>query len=63
MSTNNWENLPLVLSTRQVANVLGVSTNRVYAMMKDGTLPKVQIGRVNKVARDALRRWLEGTPA
>lgn len=58
MQTNSWEQLPMVLNTKQVATVLGVSTSRIYAMLKDGTLPKVQVGKVHKVYRDSLRDWL-----
>lgn len=62
MNTRSWDELPMVLNAKQVAEILSVSTSRVYAMMKDGILPKIQVGKVNKVYRDALRRWLEGTP-
>ncbi|CVK18404.1 hypothetical protein SPSPH_044760 [Sporomusa sphaeroides DSM 2875] len=63
MQSNSWDNYPLVLNTKQVAEILSISTNQVYAMLKEGTLPRVQIGRVYKVYRDALRDWLSrGAP-
>jgi len=63
MQANNWKELPMVLSVKEVADVLGVSRACVYGMVKDDMLPKVQIGKVNKVYREALRQWLQQTPS
>lgn len=63
MRANNWEALPMVLSIKQVAEVLGVSRACVYRMVKDDSLPKIQVGKVNKIYREALRHWLQRTPS
>jgi|GEM_PF-6478044 len=63
MQANIWENLPLVLTAKQTAGVLGVSTGRVYAMLRDGSLPTIKIGKIDKIYRDALRHKLEAASA
>ena len=56
----NWEQLPLVLSTPQVAKILGVSRANAYVLVHREGFPSVRIGdRRWIVPRDALRRWLE----
>lgn len=43
----------------QVAQMLGVSVPRAYAVMAAGQIPVVRIGRSVRVSRKHLERWIE----
>ena len=43
-----------------VARMLGVHTNSVYTMLKDGTLPAVKAGRRWLISRRRFDAWLTG---
>ncbi len=47
------------LSVRQVARALGVVSRTVYGLINAGQLPGYRIGRVIRVRRDDLDRYLE----
>lgn len=50
----------LLLKADEAAQMLGIGRGTVYAMMNDGTLPTVRMGRAVRIPLDALRRWIEG---
>lgn len=50
----------LLLKAEEAAQMLGLGRGTVYAMMNDGTLPTVRMGRAVRIPMDALRRWIEG---
>ena len=43
----------------EMAAELKISRGRAYALVADGTIPAVQIGRSLRVSRRELRAWLE----
>jgi len=43
----------------QVARLLGVSTDLVYAMSRDGTIPTVRLGRYRRYRPASIRAWIE----
>ena len=51
--------LPLVLSTKDVAEVLGVSMTTVYHLVNSGELKSVRVRRQIRVTRDALLDYLK----
>jgi len=52
----NWNDLPLTLSTKQTAKILGIiRIGTVQKMCKDGILPAAQMGHLWRVDRDRLR--------
>jgi excisionase family DNA binding protein len=63
MQFHNWDNVPIMLSVKQVAEVLGVSRASVYAMLKEDKLPKTKVGKTHKISKEALRRWIENSCA
>ena len=63
MQFHSWENVPIMLSVKQVAEVLGVSRACVYTMLKEDKLPKIQVGKTHKISKEALRRWIEDSCA
>lgn len=48
----------LVLSVSEAARLLGVGRNHVYEMVAEGTIPHVRFGRLIKIPRSELERWL-----
>lgn len=53
-----WEQLPLLLSIREVSNILRISISTAYSLMEEQGFPKKRIGKTYKVSRDELKRWL-----
>jgi len=52
-----------LLSVRQVAAFLGVSTATVYKLCASGDLPSVRVGAALRVSRDGLTRWIAAQEA
>src|SRR5487761_46040 len=50
---------PLLLDSRQVAQLLGISRTKTFQMMSLRQLPTVHIGRCVRVPRSALVAWVE----
>ncbi len=48
------EELPLLLTVDEAAEVLRIGRNGAYAAVANGSLPSVRIGRTIRVPRDAL---------
>jgi excisionase family DNA binding protein len=48
----------ILLRAVQVARLLGLSRAQIYAMMSDGTLPIIRIGRAVRVPKHALATWI-----
>ncbi len=53
------ESLPAVLTVKQVAEALAVTTSTVYRWAKDGTLPSVKVGETVRFRRDEIERLFE----
>ena len=53
------ENLPLILQAEDIAQILGISKNGAYELMKQTGFPVIQVGRLKRVNRDAFFRWME----
>lgn len=53
----NWEDVPLILSTRQVADLLGVHPNTVKLLYDKGKLKGFEVGRLLKFNRDDVMRY------
>ena len=56
-----WEDLPLVLTTKQAAEVLQVHIKTVEAMCRAGDLPARKVGKAWRIRREDLRAYLSGT--
>ena len=48
------EELPLLMTVEEVAALLRIGRNGVYAAVADGSFPAIRIGRAIRVPRDAL---------
>lgn len=53
-NTNPW-----VLTPDQVAAVLCLSRATTYRLIESGELPSVKIGRLRRVRKADLERWME----
>lgn len=53
------DDLPEVLTVRQVADYLRVAENSVYSSIRRGEVPSVRLGRRVLVSKAALGRWLD----
>jgi excisionase family DNA binding protein len=47
-----------LLRAEEVAKVLGIGRTKVYELMLRGELPVIRIGRLVRVPRAALLRWI-----
>jgi excisionase family DNA binding protein len=51
-------NEPLLLDSRQVARLLGISRTKAFQLMSTGVIPVVRIGRCARVPRIDLGEWI-----
>jgi len=49
---------PLLVDSREVARLLGISRTKAFEMMARAELPVVRIGRCVRVPRDGLALWI-----
>ena len=47
-----------LLRAEEVARVLGIGRSKAYEMIARGELPSLRIGRLVRVPRHALDRWI-----
>ena len=48
----------LTLSVTEAAELLGIGRNHLYALINEGQIPHVRLGRLIKIPRSALEEWL-----
>jgi excisionase family DNA binding protein len=51
-------NSKLLLRPQEAAESLGISRAKVYALLADGTLPRVKVGSSIRVPLAALEQWV-----
>ncbi len=59
MSANNATTVRLLLTVEQAAQRLGIGRTLMYALVKDGTVESVQIGRLRRIPAEALSRYVD----
>ena len=59
-SYSNWDEVPLVLSAKDVKNILGFSRGKTYELMNSATFPTLSEGKRMFVTKEAFRAWLDG---
>ena len=55
----NYDQLPLFLNARTVAQVLGVSISTAYELMHKQSFPVLRVGSRMVVGREQFLRWTE----
>ena len=51
--------MPLLLTVRDVEAALQLGRTRTYELVRSGELPVIRLGRIVRVPRDELERWIE----
>ncbi len=55
----SYEELPLMLSVKELATVLGISRTSAYELTKDKRFPSVKIGSRVVIPKDKFIKWIE----
>ncbi|MDQ3765437.1 MAG: excisionase family DNA-binding protein [Actinomycetota bacterium] len=59
MSRRDSSTVRLLLTVEEAAQRLGIGRTLMYALVKDGEVESVQIGRLRRIPADALTLYLE----
>lgn len=59
MNTQEYEQLPLSLTVKELADVLHIGRNTAYQLIHDDTIHSVHVGRNIRIPRSALIQFLE----
>jgi excisionase family DNA binding protein len=59
MSPRDGKTARLLLTVEEAAEQLGIGRTLMYALVKDGAIESVHIGRLRRIPADALPRYLE----
>ena len=54
----NYDELPLLLNTTQLADLLGVSHSSVYELIQKSGFPSLRIGKRIVIPKEELRQWI-----
>ena len=54
------EKIPLVLTVKEVAKLLGISKNTAYRLVRSKKLRSIRVGRQIRISRIALENYLNG---
>jgi excisionase family DNA binding protein len=59
MSPSDGPTVRLLLTVEEAAHQLGIGRTLMYALVKDGKVESIHIGRLRRVPADALPRYLQ----
>ena len=54
----SFEELPLVLHVKDLAEVLSISQNTAYALVRSGQIRSIRTGRTYSIPKDAVIKYL-----
>ena len=54
----SFEHLPLVLHVKELAEVLSISQNTAYALVRSGQIRSIRTGRIYRIPKDALIEYV-----
>ena len=54
----SFENLPLVLHVKDLAEVLSISQNTAYALVRSGQIRSIRTGRTYRIPKGAVIEYL-----
>jgi len=60
MTQQEWNELPLVLTTEEAAQLLRVTVKTIKTMCAEGRLPAAKVGRAWRINRDDVLTFLRG---
>ena len=56
---HSYDELPLFLSAKNVAELLGVSISSAYELMQEPGFPVLKVGNRKVVPKEKFRAWVE----
>ena len=54
----SFENLPLVLHVKELAEILSINQNTAYALVRSGQIRSIRTGRTYRIPKDAVIEYL-----
>ena len=54
----SYDELPLLLNVKQLAELLGVSDSSVYELIQEDDFPSLRIGKRIVIPKGELRKWI-----
>ena len=54
----SYDELPLLLNVKQLAELLGVSDSSVYELIEEEDFPSLRIGKRIVIPKEELRKWI-----
>ena len=54
----SYDELPLLLNVKQLAELLGVSDSSVYELIQKDDFPSLRIGKRIVIHKEELRKWI-----
>ena len=54
----SYDELPLLLNVKQLADLLGVSDSSVYELIQEDGFPSLHIGKRIVIPKEELREWI-----
>ena len=54
----SYDELPLLLNVKQLADLLGVSDSSVYELIQEDGFPSLRIGKRFGIPTEELREWI-----
>lgn len=54
----SYDELPLLLNVKQLAELLGVSDSSVYELIQEDDFPSLCIGKRIVIPKEELRKWI-----
>ena len=54
----SYDELPLLLNVKQLAELLGVSDSSVYELIQEDDFPTLRIGKRIVIPKEELRKWI-----
>lgn len=62
MKYNNYDEMPMFLSIKDVADTIGLSVSKIYDIAStDKSFPCVVLGRRKVVPRDEFKSWIKAS--
>lgn len=55
---SSYDELPLLLNVKQLAELLGVSDSSVYELIQEDDFPSLRIGKRIVIPKEELREWI-----
>lgn len=59
MIVNNWDEVPLILNTKEAAELIGCGPQTIRDLCRAKKIPFIPVGRSFKFTREAIRQWLD----